>query len=136
MNARLNNFVQADMASVFPAFKVETEITVENGRVQFVLIYAYSSVCSASIDASMPVLACTAGFEYDTPSWKATEGTVATVLDASEGVAAVEGQPFHLTPDQQHQLNELLEEWAEEQFKKEMDEQDTRIAESMAEGEW
>ncbi|MFW1754338.1 hypothetical protein [Acinetobacter wanghuae] len=128
------------IAPVFPDFKVDSEITVEDGRVQFILLYKFTSVCAATIDCSMPVLDCTQPYitnstglpfddvEHDIQAWKAIENTLVTVLDA-DGVTTVEGAQFKLTSDQIYQLNECLEWYAEVQHEKALEEQDTRIAE-------
>lgn len=140
MNTKVNPLV---LAPCFPHFDVVGDITVQDGKVEFMLQYHYDFISEASIDCSMPVLECTQGFavsdsdpqnchEIDIPAFKAIENTLATVLKV-DGVAAKEGAEFILLPDQLKKLNELLHEWSEDQFLKESEQQATYVAEDMAE---
>lgn len=138
------NFDSFCVAAVFPDMKVVSGIAINDGKVQFSLMHKSDAYSDALIECLMPVLACDTSFNVnqttdpqqdhwiDIPSWKAIEGTTATIIKL-ESVSAIEGQPFHLTPDQQHQLNTLIEEWAEEHFKDECEQQATYVAEDMAE---
>lgn len=138
------NFDSLCVAAVFPDMNVVPEIAIKDSKVQFSLTHKSHAYSDALIECSMPVLACDTSFNVnqttdpqqdhwiDIPSWKAIEGTTATIINV-ESVSAIEGQPFVLTPDQQHQLNTLIDEWAEEHFKDEREQQATYVAEDMAE---
>ena len=140
MNTKANLFTPS---SYFLHFDVVGDITVQDGKVEFMLQYHYDFISEASIDCSMPVLECTQSFETgdadpqnhredDIPAFKAIENTLATVLKV-DGVAAKEGAEFILLPDQLKKLNELLHEWSEDQFLKECEQQAEWSAEDMAE---
>lgn len=143
MNTKVNPLV---LAPCFPHFDVVGDITVQDGKVEFMLQYHYDFISEASIDCSMPVLECTQSFETgdvdpqnhredDIPAVKAIENTLATVLKV-DGVATKEGAEFTLLPDQLSKLNELLHEWSEDQFLKECEQQAGWSAEDAAEGDW
>jgi len=70
----------------------------------------------------------------DIDSWLVVKDTPVTLLDVWN-FEAEEGQVFTLTDEQIKELQRLVSEYAEQMFENKLDEQDTRIAESMA-GDW
>lgn len=140
MNTKVNPLV---LAPCFPHFDVVGDITVQDGKVEFMLQYHYDFISEASIDCSMPLLECTQGFavgdsdpqnchEIDIPAFKAIENTLVTVVK-TDAVATKEGNEFVLLPEQLRVLNELIFAWCEEQFLKESEQQATYVAEDIAE---
>lgn len=119
------------LAPVFLDF-VLTEIQVEENGAIFTLEYRFKHVSDARMECFIQLVQSTQTYihndgldpqddvDVEIKSMFAPDNSLATILYA-DGVAAKEGQQFALTGDQVFKLNQLLEEYFEYAYERQLE---------------
>lgn len=126
----------------FPEYKVEDVRIVEDGKVHFDLVLHHSMYCCDVMDASVPVIEKTLDVNLNKSSdvqndyWitiprHVISSNVAEVIRNESEEDLIVGDSIQLSEDQIKRLNRLLEHRASNEFDRELEERETRIAENV-----
>ncbi len=126
----------------FPEFRVEDVRTVKDGKAHFDLVLHHSMYCCDVIDASIPVIEKTLdinlnkSLDVQNDYWitiprHVVSSTVAEVIRNESEEDLNVGDNIQLSEDQIDWLNKLLKWKALNNFDRELEERDARIAENI-----
>lgn len=126
----------------FPEFRVEDVHTGKDGRVYFDLVLHHSMYCCDAIDASVPVIEKTfnvnlnKSLDVQDDCWitiprHVVSSNVAEVIRNESEEDLIVGDNIQLTEEQIDKLNKLLKWKALNNFDREFEERETRIAENI-----